>query len=205
MRAPGIFFALFFVFVGCHSRDARQGAQSIAEALSASDGSVGFDVTPSSSAPDGTAEWAATYATKDGVSRFKFRLSPAQSRGDGSFGDYSVGKGIFIAVDGSNPEPLLEALKTALQANTMPQHVRHQHTLPFTYAVFGDGWNRAKDGGFDNKKQGTWTPMKIFLTQQSEGDTEVFLNLSPATGKGEFAIKDPDYGDNVLRALAKVL
>jgi hypothetical protein len=47
--------------------------------------------------------------------------------------------------------------------------------------------------------------MKIFLTTKSEGDTEVFLNLSPATRKGEFSIKDPDYGNAVLAALATVL
>ena len=44
--------------------------------------------------------------------------------------------------------------------------------------------------------------MKIFLA----GDqSEVFLNLNPTTNKGEFSIKDVDYGDVVIAELAKVL
>jgi len=38
-----------------------------------------------------------------------------------------------------------------------------------------------------------------------DGSSEVFLNLNPALGKGEFSIKDPEYGDGVLQELAKVL
>jgi hypothetical protein len=37
------------------------------------------------------------------------------------------------------------------------------------------------------------------------GSSEVYLNLNPVLGKGEFSIKDPDYGDGVLLELAKVL
>jgi len=46
--------------------------------------------------------------------------------------------------------------------------------------------------------------MKIFI---GEGDQkgEVFLNLNPVLGKGQFSIKDPDYGDTVLGQLASVL
>jgi len=46
--------------------------------------------------------------------------------------------------------------------------------------------------------------MKIFLGKgDSEG--EVFLNFNSALGKGEFSIKDSDYGDFVIAELAKVL
>jgi hypothetical protein len=46
--------------------------------------------------------------------------------------------------------------------------------------------------------------MKIFI---GEGDQEgdVFLNLNPVIKKGQFSIKDPDYGDIVLARLAQVL
>jgi len=46
--------------------------------------------------------------------------------------------------------------------------------------------------------------MKIFLPKGSD-DGEVFLNINRIDGKGEFSIKDSDYGDYVLNALAKVL
>jgi hypothetical protein len=46
--------------------------------------------------------------------------------------------------------------------------------------------------------------MKIFI---GDGDQqgEVFLNLNPVLRKGQFSIKDPDYGDIVLAQLASVL
>jgi len=46
--------------------------------------------------------------------------------------------------------------------------------------------------------------MKIFI---GEGDQEgeVFLNFNLAIRKGQLSMKDPDYGDLVLRELAKVL
>ena len=44
--------------------------------------------------------------------------------------------------------------------------------------------------------------MKIFF---GDDEAEVFLNANPVSGKAEFSIKDPDYGDQVLAELAKVL
>jgi hypothetical protein len=46
--------------------------------------------------------------------------------------------------------------------------------------------------------------MKIFLGK-SDGPAEVFLNFNDVLHKGEFSIKDADYGDDVLGELAKVL
>jgi len=46
--------------------------------------------------------------------------------------------------------------------------------------------------------------MKIFIGEgEQEGD--VFLNLNPVIKKGQFSIKDADYGDTVLAQLARVL
>jgi hypothetical protein len=46
--------------------------------------------------------------------------------------------------------------------------------------------------------------MKIFI---GNGDQEgqLFLNLNPVLSKGQFSIKDPDFGDIVLGQLASVL
>ena len=70
--------------------------------------------------------------------------------------------------------------------------------------TFGQHQSQATDGGFFANPPGNWTPMKIFI---GEGDQEgeVFLNLNPVLAKGQFSIKDPDYGDIVLRQLASVL
>ena len=46
--------------------------------------------------------------------------------------------------------------------------------------------------------------MKIFIGE-GEQESEVFVNLNPAIGKGQFSIKDADYGDKVLKQLATVL
>lgn len=46
--------------------------------------------------------------------------------------------------------------------------------------------------------------MKIFIGKKDD-PAEVFLNFNTVLRKGEFSIKDPDYGDDVLKELAKVL
>ena len=46
--------------------------------------------------------------------------------------------------------------------------------------------------------------MKIFIGEGEE-EGEVFLNLNPVIKKGQFSIKDAEYGDIVLRQLARVL
>jgi hypothetical protein len=59
-------------------------------------------------------------------------------------------------------------------------------------------------GGFALQPRGNWTPMKIFIGE-GEQEGEVFLNLNPVLKKGQFSIKDPNYGDMVLVRLAEVL
>jgi len=46
--------------------------------------------------------------------------------------------------------------------------------------------------------------VKLFLPKGGD-DGEVFLNINPLLGKGEFSIKDADYGDFVVQELARVL
>jgi hypothetical protein len=66
--------------------------------------------------------------------------------------------------------------------------------------------SRDKNGGFSLRPRGSWITMKIFLTVPGKDEeAEVFLNLSTSSQKGEFSIKDPDYGDDVLGQLARVL
>ena len=86
----------------------------------------------------------------------------------------------------------------------MPAHVKRVQSLPFTYASFGEHETLTDDGGFSPNPPGNWTPMKIFLGDGND-DIEVFLNLDSVDGKGQFSIKDSDYGDDAVRLLAGVL
>ena len=52
---------------------------------------------------------------------------------------------------------------------------------------------------------GDWMMVKIFLPKGSDDEGELFLNLNPLLSKGEFSIKDSDYGDYLLKQFAKVL
>jgi hypothetical protein len=61
---------------------------------------------------------------------------------------------------------------------------------------------QAVGGGFFAKPPGNWQPNKIFL---GGDEGEVFVNINPVMRKGQFSIKDPDYGDIVLGYLASVL
>lgn len=63
---------------------------------------------------------------------------------------------------------------------------------------------QAPGGGFNASPPGNWIAIKIFIGE-GEQEAEVFLNFNTIIGKGQFSIKDPDYGDLVLKKLATVL
>jgi hypothetical protein len=69
---------------------------------------------------------------------------------------------------------------------------------------FGKNQSQAPGGGFQPKPPGHWTPMKIFIGEGQQ-ESQLFLNLNPVIKKGQFSIKDADYGDIVLAQLARVL
>jgi hypothetical protein len=167
--------------------------------------SVGFDISP---VPDSRSpyEWLAIYNSRGKTAKFRIILESGKSLGDPDPQglDIQSGTGKFVAVPGSDSSVLLVDLKKALQAKVLPNQVKRVASLPFEFASFGKKQSRISDGGFTGKPPGNWTPMKIFL---GEGDqeSEVFLNLNPVLGKGEFSIKDEDYGNGVVAALAGVL
>ena len=116
----------------------------------------------------------------------------------------SFGAGRIIAEPESDPSVLLADLKNALEAKQLPRKVRRTNSLQFTYADIGTNMSQAPGGGFFAKPPGNWTATKIFI---GEGDQEgeFFLNVNSALKKGQFSIKDADYGDIVLSQLARVL
>jgi hypothetical protein len=167
--------------------------------------SVGFDIEPLQT-NSSSQQWLATYTSQGKMAKFRIELGqPKASKAKEPLDfDIESGKGSFIAEPGSDASLLLADLKKALEAKTLPTHVERVAALSFTYVSFGKNQSQAPGGGFNAKPAGHWTPMKIFMGQ-GEQEGEVFVNLNPVIKKGQFSIKDSDYGDIVLAQLARVL
>lgn len=168
-------------------------------------GSVGFDIEPRESKP-GSVEFMATYGTGGKSAKFIVLFEPESRSEAKSAKDFpiSFGKGEIVAVPGSDATALLSDLRTALEATKVPNRSKRANSVSFTFANLGTNLSQARDGGFNEKPVGDWTAMKLFLGE-GEQQAEVFLNFNLKSKKGQFSIKDPDYGDLVLAQLAKVL
>jgi len=189
----------FVLLAGCLSQK-----KETAEVYIPDTNSVGFDIEPV--LEPNASVWIGTYRSQGKTARFRFELGPAKTA------DYPVpnvrvtsGKGKFTSVNGSEADVLLNDLKIALEAKKLPTNVTRVAELPFIYVPFGEHQSQApRDGGFNDKPRGHWTVSKIFIGE-GEHECEFFLNFNPIMKKGQFSMKDPDYGDEVLEQLAKVL
>ena len=168
-------------------------------------GAIGFDIEPLPGG-NGSTRWLATYSSEGKTARFEIKLGASTALDDKESKSFDIksGKGTLIAVQQSDASVLLADLKKALEAKVIPTKVRRADSLAFEFVSLGQHQSQATDGGFATKPAGNWTPMKIFI-DEGEEEGEVFLNLNPVIKKGQFSIKDPDYGDIVLRQLARVL
>jgi hypothetical protein len=140
----------------------------------------------------------ATYRAEGKVARFDFELNTKPPSADG------LGFGRFIAVLGSDSSVLLRNLKTTLAAKKLSTISPRVGELPFAFILMGNDLSHADDGGMSPEPRGHWTAMKIFIGHEKD-DVEVFLNFNTSLHKAEFSIKDEEYGDTLLRYLAKVL
>src|SRR2546430_8882104 len=189
----------FVLLAGCLSQK-----KETAEVYIPDTHSVGFDIEPALE-PDASV-WIGTYRSQGKTARFRFELGPPKTS-DEPIPTVRVtsGKGKFTSVNGSEADVLLNDLKIALEARKLPAKVTRVAELPFTYVTFGEHQSQApSDGGFNDKPRGHWIVSKIFIGE-GEHECEFFLNFNPIKKKGQFSIKDPDYGDEVLEQLAKVL
>jgi hypothetical protein len=139
----------------------------------------------------------ATYRTEGNVAHFDFELNTKPPSADG------LEFGRFIAVPGSDSSVLLRNLKRTLEAKKLPNTQRASE-LPFAFIVLGNDLSHGIDGGMSPDPRGHWTAMKLFIGHEKD-DSEVFLNFNATLHKGEFSIKDAEYGDTLLRYLAGVL
>jgi hypothetical protein len=97
----------------------------------------------------------------------------------------------------------MQDLKSALLAKHVPGKVIRSRELRFDAVVLGEKQSENAGGGCSDKPPGDCIVLKLFLPKGGD-EGEVFLNLNPVLGRGEFSIKDEDYGDYLLRQFAKV-
>ncbi len=194
--------ALLLLLVGCGR---KESAGSGAESYLADESSVGFDLEILQSG-NGSQQWRGTYAAQGKVAKFRIEFGPATPADSDVGKDFNLksGEGRFAPEAGSDSSVLLADLQKALRAKTQPRAASVRTRVPFTFANIGENLSQTAGGGFGTKPPGNWTAIKIFLGEGNQ-EGEVFLNLNSTIGKGQFSMKDADYGDLVLRELAKVL
>lgn len=145
-----------------------------------------------------------SYAARGSTARFRLELVYGTLQKDSDGLSTAPADGKFIAMNGSENSTLIEDLKNALEAKKMPTNVKRVKELPFDAVILGQNMSRNPSGGLAQNPPGNWTGSKIFLPKGGD-DGQVFLNISQSEGKGEFSLKDSDYGDYVLAQLAGVL
>jgi hypothetical protein len=167
------------------------------------EGAVGFDVVREATSANskGSTNWLATFKSEGHTAHFMIELGGATASSTGRV-RIGFGKGRFTAIQDSDNSVLMAELGRALEAKSLLQKSARVASLPFEYAALGDDLYRGPNGGLSGDRKGNWIALKVFL---GDDEGEVFLNLNPVLHKGEFSVKDSDYGDFVVRELAKVL
>jgi len=162
-----------------------------------------FDIKPLSAASTSANSqlYDCTYQSGGATARFRLQFAAGAMSGEIPM---APAEGKFLAVAGSNDAMLLEDLKKILEAKQSVRNTSKVPELAFDAVVLGQKQSRRPSGSYSNHPPGDWTVTKIFLPKGGD-EGEVFFNFNPVLGKAEFSIKDPDYGDYVLRELAKVL
>ena len=166
---------------------------------------VVFEVSPSQAQADSLKVklYDCTYRARGKTAKFQLQITLGAPLQMDSKSAEATG-GNIISVSGSENASLMEDLKVALEAKRTPTKVKRKPTLPFDLVVLGEKQSRDSEGAFSSKPPGDWIATKIFLPSGGD-DGELYLNLNFVLGKGEFSIKDSDYGDYLLQELAKVL
>ncbi|WP_416492478.1 hypothetical protein [Variovorax sp. tm] len=74
--------------------------------------------------------------------------------------------------------------------------------MPIIWAPSAHQSRSSRSSGFSSVPAGDWIAGKLYF---DDGAAEVYMNLNPKEGIGEFSVKDAVYAEKVLRALASVL
>jgi hypothetical protein len=151
------------------------------------------------------ATWLASYDSGGKKAQFRIEITIPKAKREG----FAFGTGAFYHDTNSSSSVLLADLAKMLQAKKPVPCPTTTNKLSFATAILGENASKGngKDslaGSFTSDPKGDWTVLKVFLPD-GDNEGEVFLNLNSKLRKGEFTIKDPDYGDTVVLELARVL
>jgi hypothetical protein len=200
-----LFAAILFLPIACKSAESRdQRAISEPKISTAPSGYVLFTLRPTKTQDPNVQQWLASYTSHGKTALFRIELNLPRSSSNNKTTPILFGEGRFLSEPASESSAMLADLQKALEAKSLPKNVKREATLPFTYATLGEHQSRSEDDSFSSKPSGNWNAMKIFISTGDE-ESEVFMNLNPVDGKGEFSIKDSDYGDAILGKLASIL
>jgi hypothetical protein len=147
--------------------------------------------------------WVGSYDAGGKTARFRIELTlrPPEANTPIAFTT-----GAFGREAGSESSTFLKELGRVLEAKAKPKPGRRLDRLPFTAALLGAPSSHSSAGRGETgpapapKDERIMT--KVFV---ADGAGEFYLNLDPANGVGEITMKDPDYGDTVVKELARVL
>ena len=147
--------------------------------------------------------WLATHESAAETARFRISLTLADPASGSPF---AMSKCAFIRESGSQPSGFLRELAAALEAKGRIKKRPATNRVDFSIALLGQNQSRGPNGGFSGEN-GNWIVTKVFIGENEgpERQGEFYLNLNPREGMGEITMKDPDYGDIVLRELSRVL
>lgn len=148
--------------------------------------------------------WQAIHESSAGTARFQIILILRPPSSDSPF---VFSKGAFIRETDSHYSEFLRQIAKALEAKNIKTRKSRTGRLDFTIALLGQNLSRGARGneilagGFTSEPPGDWIATKVFV---ADGEGEFFLNLNSKGGIGEISIKDPEYGNVVLRELSRV-
>jgi hypothetical protein len=165
-------------------------------------GSVVFEIEAVEATTPGRLGWRATYRAGGVIARFLVELQPEPE---------GVRLPAFVRCalarePGSDASVLLRDLGRAL-GGPVPTPGRGVQRLDVPAVLLGRDLTRGGGGNviagiFGSEPKGDWIATKLFL---GESEGEVFLNLDPVGGYGEFSLKDRSYGRAVLSELGRLL
>lgn len=163
---------------------------------------VVFKLAPVDATTPGRLGWLAQYESGDKIARFRIELEPEPR---GARLPAFVRCGLF-RVPGSDASMFLRDAAQALDGR-VPRSGLGVESLDVEAVILGrdlspGGEGNLVAGAFGSEPEGNWVSTKLFL---GDGESEVFLNLDPIGRYGELSMKDPVYGDKVLRELGRLL
>ena len=169
-------------------------------------GSFTLAEVESKDAADGLLKtWLAT-SRVGGNKPFTFRLELLLKNAKGN-SPIAFSTGAILREGDADGRNFLDEVARAIESEVeAPAKSVQVDRLEFPTAILGTSLSRgtsenAVAGSFTSSKPGNWIAVKLFL---ADGEGEVFLNINPVAGVGEFSTKDPEYGGVVLRELATV-